>query len=117
MLCQPPTYAGFASTEPKRKHKTYPRRPGDSYLRNVRPAYTNDADPGADVEEAESVETGRSANFDAVGAWLAWFLAGYLFPDFFVYWAAITAVAMLATPAKYYLPAAAIMITFKIVML
>ena len=116
MLCQSSTYTGIASTEPKRKYKTYPRRPSEN-VRKLRPAYADDADSGADVEEAEGVEAAKTANFDAVGAWLAWFLAGYLFPDFFVYWAAITAVAMLATPAKYYLPAAAIMITFKIVML
>ena len=117
MLCQSSTYTGIASTEPKRKYKTYPRRPSDSYLRNVRSAYADDAYTGADVEEAEGVEKVQAANLNPVGWWLAWFLAGYLFPAFFVYWAAITAVAMLATPAKYYLPAAAIMLTFKIVML
>lgn len=115
MLCQSSTYTGFASTEPKRKYKTYPRRPSEN-VRKLRPAYADNADSSEDVEEAEGVETAKTANLDAVGVWLAWFLFAYLFPDVFVYWAAITAVAMLSTPAKYYLPAAAIMLAFKIIM-
>lgn len=116
MNCHESTYSGFSFADAKR-HKTVPRPAGNIPVRKLRRAYAGAgaADSGEEVEEAEGSEA-VEANLNPVGWWMAWFLAGYLFPDVFVYWAAITAVAMLATPAKYYLPAAAIMLTFKIAM-
>lgn len=118
MNCHDSTYSGFSFADAKR-HRTVPRPASNIPVRKLRRSYAGSGAVGSgeEVEEVEEVEeTVEAGGVNPVIQWMCWFLAGYLVPEFFMYWAVITAVFMLATPAKYYLPAAAIMLTFKIAM-